>query len=422
VPRLDLRDLRERRALVVVFGAMAAQMAMGSTYAGAPLLRPLVDELGWNRGDLMFASSPSTWMTALASPVAGYLTQRYGARPVVSVGVILCAFIGWGYSQLSELWHVFALSIFTGCMIAGVGDVAVGAVVAKWVNAGRGLALGIVYSGSNLGGAIGSAAATLLLVSLGWRHTYLVVGLAFTALLLPVVLATVREPSASFEPASMASSRESGGVEAAWGIPLRAALRTPSFWLLWFALFLFYLYFMGVNRNLPLYLTDLGYSRTEAGWIATAVTALGVLAKLGIGLIADRWPAKTALLLNFGIVVGASFLLLGIGANPALVTPFVIAHGIATMAQNVVYPLIVAWCFGTRYLAEIYGVMMLALLPGTLGPAALGYMYDWLGSYDLAFQVLAGLNLLSFAMLAAVRPLRSLARPADRLPDARAAG
>jgi MFS family permease len=236
------------------------------------------------------------------------------------------------------------------------------------------------------------------------------------------VLATVREPSASFEPASMASSRESGGVEAAWGIPLRAALRTPSFWLLWFALFLFYLYFMGVNRNLPLYLTDLGYSRTEAGWIATAVTALGVLAKLGIGLIADRWPAKTALLLNFGIVVGASFLLLGIGANPALVTPFVIAHGIATMAQNVVYPLIVAWCFGTRYLAEIYGVMMLALLPGTLGPAALGYMYDWLGSYDLAFQVLAGLNLLSFAMLAAVRPLRSLARPADRLPDARAAG
>jgi sugar phosphate permease len=405
---LDLRDLRNRPALVVVFGAMAAQMGMGLTYAGAPLVRPIVDEFGWSRGDLMAASSPGSWMTALASPVAGYLTQRYGARPVVSFGVILCAFIGWGNSQMSSLWHVFALSIASGCMIASVGDVAVGSVVAKWVSAGRGLALGIVYSGSNFGGAIASAAATLMLVPLGWRQTYLTLGLAFTVLLLPIVLSTVREPPRGFEPAS------SGGSAAAAesGIPLREALRTPSFWLLWFALFFFYLYFMGVNRHLPLYLTDLGYSKTEAGWVATALTALGVLAKLGIGLVADRWPAKTALLVNFGIVLGASFLLLAIGTNPSLVTPFVIAHGIATMAQNVVYPLIVAWCFGTRYLAPIYGVIMLALFPGTLGPAALGYMYDWLGSYDLAFQILAGLNLACFAMLAAVRPFSSLERRA----------
>jgi nitrate/nitrite transporter NarK len=136
---------------------------------------------------------------------------------------------------------------------------------------------------------------------------------------------------------------------------------------------------------------------------------LGVLAKIGVGLIADRWPAKTALLINFGVVVVASFLLLEIGENRGPAHPFVITHGAATMAQNVVYPLIVAWCFGTRYLAEIYGVMMLALLPGgVIGPIALGYMHDGLGSYELAFQVLAGLNLVCFAMLAAVRPFASL--------------
>ncbi len=76
------------------------------------------------------------------------------------------------------------------------------------------------------------------------------------------------------------------------------------------------------------------------------------------------------------------------------------------MAQNVVYPTIVAWCFGTKHMAEIYGVTMLALLPGgVIGPVALGYMHDALGSYDLAFQMLLGLTLVSFAMLAMVRPL-----------------
>ena len=58
-------------------------------------------------------------------------------------------------------------------------------------------------------------------------------------------------------------------------------------------------------------------------------------------------------------------------------------------------------------MAEIYGVTMLALLPGgVLGPVALGYMHDALGSYDLAFQMLFGLTLVSFAMLAMVRPLK----------------
>src|SRR5262249_36002753 len=99
MPRLDLRDLADRRARSVMCGAMAAQMIMGLTYGGAPLLRPMLDELGWSRGALMAASSPTTWMTALASPVAGYLTQRYGARAVIAVGALLAALIGWGHSQ-----------------------------------------------------------------------------------------------------------------------------------------------------------------------------------------------------------------------------------------------------------------------------------------------------------------------------------
>jgi nitrate/nitrite transporter NarK len=175
---------------------------------------------------------------------------------------------------------------------------------------------------------------------------------------------------------------------------------------------------MGVSRHLPLYLVDVGFTQVEAALMIAEVTFLGVLAKIGVGLLADRWPAKTALLVNFAVVVIASLLLLGIKEYRGLAYPFVIAHGLATMAQNVVYPLIVAWCFGTRYLAAIYGMLMLALLPGGLiGPITLGYMHDWLGSYDLAFQVLAGLNLVCFAMLAALRPLAST-RPDALAPAA----
>jgi MFS family permease len=407
--RLDLRDLKNLRALWVVFGSMAAQMAMGYTYLRNPLAPSMIEEMGWGRGEMSLAASPGTIVTALASPVAGFLTQRYGARPVVTFGVLLPALIGWGFSGLTTLWQFFLLNVASGCMIASVGDVAVGYVVSKWVNAGRGVALGIVYSGSNLGGFLAATAGTLLLAPVGWRQAYLLVGVACSVLLLPIILAAVREPRPDFIPASLREAANEGNLPPAEGIPLREAVRTPSFWLLAVALFLFYVYFIGVNGHFTLHLVDVGFTKREAGQLFAELVFLGVFAKIGIGLIADRWPAKVALLVNFALLIAASILLVGIGDDRDLVRPFVIAHGCATMAQNVVFPLIVAWCFGTRYLAEIYGILMLALLPGGIfGPVLLGYMHDWLHSYQLPFQALVAVNIICFAMLAAVRPFSSL--------------
>jgi MFS family permease len=393
-------------AVRVVFGAMAAQMTIGAMYARGPLTPSMVQELGWARGDLMLASSPQTWMTALASPVAGYLTARYGARPVVLFGTLWVTVVFFGLSRVETLWQMFALSIGVGILVASVGDVAVGTVVSRWVAKGRGLALGIVYSGSNFGGFIGSTAAGFLLVALGWRETYLWVGLATTVVLFPLVYLSVREPPPGYTPPSIRAGAELGADSTAVGIPLRAALRTREFWLLWIALFLFYVYFIGVNAHLTLYLTDLGLSRVDVALNYGLMVGVGVFAKIAIGLLSDRFDAKISLLVCFAFVIGAAGLLLGLESAPRLAFVFVTVHGLATMAQNVAYPTIIAWCFGTKHMAEIYGVTMLALLPGgVLGPVALGYMHDALGSYDIAFQILLVLTLVSFAMLALVRPL-----------------
>lgn len=399
-------DLRGPAARVV-FGAMAAQMTMGAIYARGPLTPSMVEELGWARGDLMLAASPQTWMTALASPVAGYLTARYGARPVVLFGTLWVTVVFFGLSHVQTLWQMFAVSIGVGILVASVGDVAVGTVVSRWVAKGRGLALGIVYSGSNSGGFIGSTAAGVLLVALGWREACLWIGLATTVLLFPLVYLTVREPPRGYTLPSSRDEADSGTPSTEVGIPLRSALRTREFWLLWIALFLFYVYFIGVNAHLTLYLTDLGMSRVDVALNYGLMVGIGVFAKIAIGLLSDRFDAKISLLVCFVFVITAAGLLLGLAGAPQLAVVFVSVHGLATMAQNVVYPTIIAWCFGTKHMAEIYGVTMLALLPGgVIGPVALGYMHDALGSYDLAFQILLASTLVSFAMLTMLRPLR----------------
>jgi MFS family permease len=145
---------------------------------------------------------------------------------------------------------------------------------------------------------------------------------------------------------------------------------------------------------------------------------LGMVSKVAFGWIADRMPAKGALLLDFGLLAASSVLLLLL-PDPALLQLFVVAFGFSVAARDVVTPLIVAHCFGVRYLAQIYGVLMLTLLPGgTLGPAFAGYVHDVTGSYAGAFQALTAANLLAFGLLLFVRDERRAGLSRARAPSA----
>jgi cyanate permease len=83
---------------------------------------------------------------------------------------------------------------------------------------------------------------------------------------------------------------------------------------------------------------------------------------------------------------------------------FLAALGFSTAARDVVYPLIVSDCFGVRYMAQIYGGLMLVLAPaGALGPIFAAAIHDRFGSYDIAFTTFAVMNTLAVAALCFVR-------------------
>ncbi|MAG31081.1 MAG: hypothetical protein CL908_09355 [Deltaproteobacteria bacterium] len=413
------------QALKVVLGGVAAQLGLGCMYLAQTLTPAMLAEFGWSRGDYMTAGSPRTFVAALASPVVGVLTQRFGARPVVVISLVVLGSTYALTSQIDALWQVFALSIFTGIVVAGVGDIAVGTVVSKWVQRSRGLALGIVYSGSNLGGLIVSVLGAWWVVEYGWRSTYLFVGFGVVALLLPVAWWSIREPPAHFDPIEVESLDPSDGIRAAAAgdVEFSEAIRSRDFWVLGIALFFFFFYYIGISANLVLFLTDQGLSIGQASASFGVTVFLGVTSKVGIGVFADRWPAKAALLVNFALVVLASLMLLAIPLEGTLPL-FIVVHGVSTAAQNVVYPLFVAERFGTRSMARIYGTLMLALLPGgVLGPIFAGYLFDVRGSYTLVFQIFALLNLLGFVVLCSVRSReRTPLRPRGEVRSQRSGG
>lgn len=389
-----------RRVLV---GCFVAQMGLGCGYIFGPTLKFIVADFEWSRAAFSAGGAPLLLAMALASPVVGDLTERFGTRRVVALATLLLGTALWLFSRMESLLTFYVTCAIFGVALTGLGDIPIGALASRWVERGRGLVLGFVYVGSNAGGALVPLAAVAMASAWSWRAALVVIGLVAVATILPITWWTLREPGSRFETSPDPERVPASEPADDGSLDLAQALRTRTFWVLAFTLFTFYFYYLAVNQHLVPFLSDLGYSDAEAAAGFSGAVALGIVAKLGIGVIADRVQSRTALLANFALLTFASWILLAVGTAGALPV-FLVAHGFATAAENVLLPLIVAHCFGVRNLARIYGALMLALAPGgILGPIFAGAVFDRTGEYTVAFVSFAALNLVGLAGLLLVR-------------------
>jgi len=354
------------------------------------------------------------------------LTIRVGARWLLMGSAVLLGIRFALLSGVESLWAYYALFLVIGLGLAGVGDITVGQAVAEWIERGRGLSLGIVYIGSNLGGLLLIPIAVYVSDTSSWRQALLVISAGAWFVLLPAAAFLVRRPdsvsdsgSASVADADARSeSQSSAGTTQsrlrdarALDLDAKGALRTRSFWLLFASLLTFFFYFLGILEHLVLFLSDEGMPRKDAAYAYATAIGLGIWSKLGLGMLADRIPEKASLLLDYALLALSSLVLLAL-PHDSLLWLFVATYGISVAARDVVYPLIITRCFGLSHMAEIYGLLMLTLvIGGGLGPYFAASIHDQTGSYQFAFATFAVLNLASVVGLCFVRDERRASEP-----------
>ena len=402
-------DLRGQAAGVVL-GCLLVQVGLAYGYVFPALAADILGEMGWTRSEFSFARLPQLAAMAAASPVVGLLCVRYGGRRVILTALIFLGALFLLFPGVDSLYQYYGFMVATGLALTGVGDITVAHVVSRWVARSRGLALGLVYAGSNLGGVLLVPAVVAFAAESSWRDALFAMGVGCFALLLPVGLFLVREKPDSETNSPTETAREAhspaGRLESDRDLDLRQALRTRSFWILFFSLFTFFFYFLALLEHMVLYFGDEGIDRSTAvGLYATAI-GLGVWSKIGLGLVADRIPEKQSMLLDYGLLALSSVLLLASPSNWILWL-FVASFGFSYAARDVVYPLIVASCFGSRYMAPIYGALMLTLVLGATGPLFAALVHDQLGSYAVGFRTFAVLNLASLVSLLWLRDARA---------------
>jgi len=393
----------------VVLGCLICQLGLGFGYTTNAVVADMLEEFSWDRTDFSEAQSWQLWVVAFCSPFIGAIASRFGSKSILIVATLLLSLVFFGYGQIQNLWQMRVLVILMGLVVVGVGDVTIGQIVVRWVQKCRGLALGIVYTGSNLGGFILVPVVARTAELESWRTALSQLGWLALLVLVPVAIFLVRErptvPVGIEAPLDPSCAEPFGSGD---DMALPAALRTRSFWVLATSLFIFFAYFLGMIQHLILFLTDSGMSRIEASDYYRGALGVGIASKILLGLLADRIPHRIALLIDFALLFGSSLLLLAMPGGPVVMVGFAILFGFSTAARDVVYPLIISECFGTRYLAEIYGALMFAILPGgVFGPIFAAAVYDEMGSYHYAFLTFSILNLFAMVGFVLLRDERS---------------
>ena len=137
----------------LVMGIVCMAMIANLQYGWTLFVNPIVDKHGWSRAAVQVAFTifvlTETWLV----PIEGYLVDRFGPRPVVMVGGILCG-IGWVLNSYADTLAM----LYFAAAVAGVGAGAVyGTCVGnalKWFPDRRGLAAGLTAAGFGAGSAL----------------------------------------------------------------------------------------------------------------------------------------------------------------------------------------------------------------------------------------------------------------------------
>ncbi len=374
------------------------------TLAGIAVFdRAILDELALTRGALKFGDTLQLLASAALAPVGGWIADRYGVRPAMVAGALLLAGGLYAYSLIDSLTQLYLLRIVLGASLAGAGLVVCVTIVSRWFVSRRGLALGLMLSGTSLGNALIPQLNTWLIGQHGWRDALQIVCLV-PLLLLPLVLLVIKEWPERVGLAPLGADRAAPAAAGAPapGYEFSAAVRTPNFWLIATAAFCTFYSILGLSGNLFLHMQDLGYDDAGAARAFFPLFVMGLVGKLAAGAVSEILPRKVVFALCLGLMLTGAAMLATL--DPSLVWPALWLFGLGWGGNYTMLQALVADVFGARALGRILGaITVIDATGGAIGPWITGMTYDVAGDYGLGFKLMTGLIAIAFVCAMLVR-------------------
>jgi OFA family oxalate/formate antiporter-like MFS transporter len=398
-------------AMGMVCMALIANLQYGWTL----FVHPLSERFGWSHAAIQVAFAVFVLVQTWFVPIEGYLVDRYGPRPVVLGGGLLCA-TGWVMNALADsLGLLYAAAVISGVGAGAVYGTCVGSAL-KWFPDRRGLAVGLAVASFGAGSALTIVPLSMLIESRGYEAAFLYFGMGQGLLVMALALGLedpgrllplMETPTAS--PHLRQSSRHYTPTQ---------VLREPAFWAMYAIFVLVAAGGLMATAQLAPMARDFSIHDMPVqlvGLVLPALTfalaldrVLNGFTRLFFGWLSDRIGREQTMVIAFALEAIAILALVELGTSPV---SFVLLTGAVFFAWGEIYSLFPSICadtFGSRYAAANAGLLYTAkgtaalLVP--LSSLFVAQTRDWHPVFLAASAMSAVAALLAWFVL---RPLRT---------------
>jgi MFS family permease len=394
-----------RRVLAVL--CVTEITSWGVLYYAFPVLAPTIAaESGWSLSVVTAAFSTGLLVSALVGIPAGRWLDRFGPRPVMTVGSVLAVPAVVAIAVAPSLPVFFGAWVLAGVAMAGTLYPPAFAALTRWWGPRRVTALTALTLLAGLSSTIFAPTTAALLDALGWRPTYLVLAAALAVVTIPAHLIGLRGRWP--DPGSDAASDTAAARPGEQSDDPRAVARSRPFVLLAAALGLgAFTAFAVIVNQVPL-LIERGLSTSAAAW-ALGLGGLGqVLGRLGYARLAAAAGVRARAVLILALSAAATGLFAVVPGPVALLIAVAMLAGAARGVFTLLQATAITDRWGATHYGRLNGILSApALIATAVAPWAGAALADVVGGFPPVFAVLAALAAVAAALAWGTTPRRT---------------
>ena len=388
----------------VIVGILAMVQIIESSISMAAgiMVAPLSDpegNFGWSVGSIGIALGVYYLIGAIYAPVSGWLSDRYGPRRIMLVMAIL--FVGslFFLGSITQFWHfVLAFGVMLS-LTSSFSYVALMAAVSPWFRRRLGLGSGILWAAGGVGTAIVAPLMGYLIVNVGWRDTFWIIGAVGGGIVLLLTLIFRNRPAdLGIRPYGAIDSDPPEVVREKEVERLRAKVfnqhirRTKAFWNLPT------IHALGCAGHgivmifaIPI-AVDRGIGLVAAGVMISIISVVSIISRLVTPVMCEAYGPK--LIMSFCLLLqGVTVLFLFWAQDLWIFYLFAAVFGLGFGGEWTGYLVINRQYFGEGPIASCYGWQMSGALIGhAIATVLAGFVIAATDSFNAAIALSIGLS------------------------------
>ncbi len=402
----------------VIVAVISVMQMVGTSIrmAFGVFIEPLEQTFQWSQGSITLAYAISSVVTALASPFAGWLGDRFGARKSMTAGtaMFLLGMLLTGF--ITTIWELY---LYFGVLLGMAQAIFLVPLIPSamyWFRRHLGIGMGLIMASWGLGPALAAVVVSLLLEGIGWQNGFIALGIGSAAIMF-VLIGLFKDTPADrgiqpygYRPGDVEVKKRKADPERT-KVFNRHMRKTGAFWnmssihflgCVGHAIILVYIVPLAVKEGLTL---------VQAASVLTVLSAVSILTRILVPIMCDTIGTRTIMFVFFA-AQGILVVMLFWTHDLWMFYVFAVTFGIGYGGETGGFPILNRRYYGHAPTGSPYGVQMLgAGLGMALGGWIGGPIFDIFGSYDVALWISIATSLAGALNILVLEPTDKLLIP-----------